>query len=162
MFQKLVILSGILMSAACMVLHQPPLPLYLPLQYQEPTPNYNFAYEVNDEHTGDYKRQQESRRGDAVLGQYSLLQPDGITRTVEYRADDHTGFNAVVNNVGRPNNVQQERQEENSNTEANRRPDERQSRPEQSWQTSNDQQVPRSPSTISHTSLIQHVLRNFS
>ena len=84
-----------------MVLHQPHAPILHGLQYDS-NPNYNFAYEVNDAHTGDIKSQHESRRGDTVLGQYSLLQPDGVRRTVDYRADDHTGFLATVNNHGIP------------------------------------------------------------
>lgn len=84
-----------------MILHRPQSPTLLGLPYDS-NPNYNFAYEVNDAHTGDIKSQHESRRGDTVLGQYSLLQPDGVRRTVDYRADDHTGFLATVNNDGRP------------------------------------------------------------
>ncbi|CAH0728852.1 unnamed protein product, partial [Brenthis ino] len=61
-------------------------------------PKYDFAYSVADPHTGDYKSQHESRDGDAVHGYYSLVQPDGSVRKVEYSADDHTGFNAVVHN----------------------------------------------------------------
>lgn len=99
------ILSGLVLSASCMVLHQPQIPLTYGLQYHD-TPNYNFAYEVNDAHTGDIKSQHESRRGETVLGQYSLLQPDGVRRTVDYRADEHAGFRATVNNDGRP--VQQQ------------------------------------------------------
>lgn len=79
-----------------MVIHQAPIPVPLGVQYHEP--NYNFAYEVNDAHTGDIKNQHESRRGDTVLGQYSLVQPDGVRRTVDYRADEHAGFRATVNN----------------------------------------------------------------
>lgn len=101
------------------MLHQAQLPLYLPIQYEEPTPRYNFAYEVNDAHTGDFKSQQENRRGDTVLGQYSLLQPDGVTRTVDYRADDHLGFNALVNHERR-NNLPINRQVENNNDGAGR------------------------------------------
>lgn len=86
------------------MLHQAPLPILLNLQYHEApsVPNYNFAYEVNDPHTGDIKNQHEIRRGDIVQGQYSLVQPDGVRRTVDYRADEHTGFHATVNNEGRP------------------------------------------------------------
>ncbi|XP_063838423.1 larval cuticle protein A2B-like [Ostrinia nubilalis] len=104
MFQKLAVLSYLIISTTCTVLHQAPLPIYLDLQYHEApsVPNYNFAYEVNDPHTGDIKNQHESRRGDIVQGQYSLVQPDGIRRTVDYRADEHTGFHATVNNEGRP------------------------------------------------------------
>ncbi|XP_026485936.1 cuticle protein 8-like [Vanessa tameamea] len=61
-------------------------------------PKYDFAYSVADPHTGDHKSQHESRDGDAVHGYYSLVQPDGSVRKVEYSADDHSGFNAVVHN----------------------------------------------------------------
>lgn len=42
------------------------------------------------------KSQHEVRDGDVVKGSYSLVEPDGSVRTVEYTADDHNGFNAVV------------------------------------------------------------------
>ncbi|XP_013177842.1 PREDICTED: uncharacterized protein LOC106125274 [Papilio xuthus] len=61
-------------------------------------PRYDFSYSVADGHTGDNKSQHESRDGDAVHGQYSLLEADGSVRTVQYSADDHSGFNAVVTN----------------------------------------------------------------
>ncbi|KAL0266555.1 UNVERIFIED_CONTAM: hypothetical protein PYX00_009065 [Menopon gallinae] len=63
-------------------------------------PKYGFDYGVHDAHTGDVKQQHEIRDGDVVKGQYSLLEPDGTTRVVEYTADDHNGFNAVVKKVG--------------------------------------------------------------
>ncbi|XP_050669091.1 cuticle protein 8-like [Leptidea sinapis] len=63
-------------------------------------PKYDFAYSVSDPHTGDHKSQHESRDGDVVHGSYSLVQPDGVVRNVEYTADDHNGFNAVVHNSG--------------------------------------------------------------
>ncbi|RVE52432.1 hypothetical protein evm_002826 [Chilo suppressalis] len=59
---------------------------------------YEFSYSVDDPVTGDHKSQRESRDGEVVRGEYSLLQPDGSVRTVEYTADDHNGFNAVVHN----------------------------------------------------------------
>ncbi|KFB42446.1 AGAP010116-PA-like protein [Anopheles sinensis] len=46
--------------------------------------------------TGDIKSQHETRHGDEVHGQYSLLDSDGHRRVVDYHADHHTGFNAVV------------------------------------------------------------------
>lgn len=46
--------------------------------------------------TGDSKSQHETRSGDVVQGSYSLVDPDGTKRTVEYTADPHNGFNAVV------------------------------------------------------------------
>ncbi|XP_030372919.1 adult-specific cuticular protein ACP-22 [Scaptodrosophila lebanonensis] len=59
-------------------------------------PKYAFKYGVNDFHTGDVKSQHETRDGDTVKGQYSLVEPDGSIRTVDYTADKHNGFNAVV------------------------------------------------------------------
>ncbi|CAK1604379.1 unnamed protein product [Parnassius mnemosyne] len=61
-------------------------------------PKYDFSYSVADGHTGDNKSQQESRDGDVVKGSYSFREADGSIRTVEYSADDHNGFNAVVHN----------------------------------------------------------------
>jgi hypothetical protein len=59
-------------------------------------PRYQFNYGVKDQHTGDLKSQWEYRDGDKVKGSYSVLDPDGSIRTVDYSADDHHGFNAVV------------------------------------------------------------------
>ncbi|XP_012159094.1 ras-interacting protein RIP3 [Ceratitis capitata] len=59
-------------------------------------PQYSFAYDVRDTLTGDEKQQEEKRDGDLVQGQYSLVEPDGTRRVVEYTADDINGFNAVV------------------------------------------------------------------
>ncbi|KAL0892017.1 hypothetical protein ABMA27_015242 [Loxostege sticticalis] len=59
-------------------------------------PKYDYSYSVADGHTGDNKSQHESRDGDAVHGEYSLVEADGSIRKVEYTADDHNGFNAVV------------------------------------------------------------------
>ncbi|XP_072390361.1 uncharacterized protein [Diabrotica undecimpunctata] len=58
--------------------------------------HYDFAYDVNDPHTGDSKSQHESRRGDFVHGSYSLLESDGTKRVVDYTADSGHGFKAVV------------------------------------------------------------------
>ncbi|CAH2230494.1 jg18597 [Pararge aegeria aegeria] len=62
-------------------------------------PKYEYSYSVADGHTGDNKQQQEIRDGDVVKGSYSLHEADGSIRTVEYTADDHNGFNAVVHNT---------------------------------------------------------------
>ncbi|XP_047986098.1 uncharacterized protein LOC125226223 [Leguminivora glycinivorella] len=59
-------------------------------------PKYNFEYSVSDKKTGDHKHHRESRDGDRVRGEYSLVEADGSLRKVEYDADDHNGFNAVV------------------------------------------------------------------
>ncbi|KAJ3666916.1 hypothetical protein Zmor_002339 [Zophobas morio] len=62
----------------------------------DPHPQYNFAYDIQDGLTGDSKSQHEVRDGDVVQGSYSLVDPDGTKRTVEYTADPVNGFNAVV------------------------------------------------------------------
>ncbi|KZC07280.1 Cuticle protein [Dufourea novaeangliae] len=62
----------------------------------DPHPQYSYAYDVHDSLTGDAKSQQESRDGDVVQGSYSLIEPDGTRRTVDYTADPVNGFNAVV------------------------------------------------------------------
>ncbi|KAG6464846.1 hypothetical protein O3G_MSEX014766 [Manduca sexta] len=61
-------------------------------------PKYEYNYSVADSQSGDNKSQQESRDGDVVKGSYSFHEADGSIRTVEYSADDHNGFNAVVHN----------------------------------------------------------------
>ncbi|XP_062557918.1 larval cuticle protein A2B-like [Armigeres subalbatus] len=62
----------------------------------DPHPEYSFSYGVADSLTGDQKEQHESRSGDVVQGAYSLVEPDGSKRIVEYSADPLHGFNAVV------------------------------------------------------------------
>lgn len=57
---------------------------------------YTYAYDVHDELTGDVKSHHETRDGDVVHGSYSLIDPDGTRRTVEYTADPEHGFTAVV------------------------------------------------------------------
>ncbi|CAH2089339.1 unnamed protein product [Euphydryas editha] len=65
-----------------------------------PNSNYEFNYAVNDPSTGDNKAQWESRNGDVVRGAYSLVEPDGNVRIVEYTADAVRGFNAIVKRTG--------------------------------------------------------------
>lgn len=59
-------------------------------------PQYSFGYGVQDPWTGDVKSQVESRSGDVVKGQYSLIDSDGTRRVVDYASDALNGFNAVV------------------------------------------------------------------
>lgn len=68
---------------------------YADPQY-DPNPAYSFTYNVNDPVTGDAKSQTESRQGDFVQGEYSLIEPDGSLRSVQYTAAPGVGFNAVV------------------------------------------------------------------
>ncbi|XP_028030292.1 uncharacterized protein LOC114243113 [Bombyx mandarina] len=74
--------------------YHPPSPIYKYETYRYP--KYEFEYSVSDKKTGDHKTHRESRDGDRVRGEYSLVEPDGSLRKVEYDADDHNGFSAVV------------------------------------------------------------------
>jgi Insect cuticle protein len=65
-------------------------------------PQYSFSYDIHDGLTGDAKSQTESRDGDVVKGQYSLIEADGTRRIVDYTADSVNGFNAVVTKEGTP------------------------------------------------------------
>ncbi|XP_037299446.1 cuticle protein 8 [Manduca sexta] len=77
--------------------HHVPLVHHVPIHHDHYAfPEYKFAYSVHDHHTGDVKAQHELRHGDIVKGGYELVEPDGSFRKVEYKADDHTGFNAIV------------------------------------------------------------------
>lgn len=62
----------------------------------DPNPAYSFAYDVQDVLTGDSKSQVESRANGIVRGQYTVADPDGTRRIVDYYADPVHGFNAVV------------------------------------------------------------------
>lgn len=62
---------------------------------------------MSDPHTGDNKAQQETRDGGVVKGSYSLTEPDGTLRVVDYTADPVSGFNAVVKRIGPAGHPQQ-------------------------------------------------------
>lgn len=68
--------------------------------YFQAYPKYSYNYGVADALTGDVKSQAEHRDGDLVKGQYSLVEPDGTLRVVDYTADAINGFNAVVSKHG--------------------------------------------------------------
>lgn len=75
--------------------------LLLELSFLKQAPaNYKFGYAVKDLHTGDDKQAWESRHGDQVKGSYSLVEPDGTKRIVDYTSDKIHGFNAVVKKIG--------------------------------------------------------------
>ncbi|KAK9884879.1 hypothetical protein WA026_009105 [Henosepilachna vigintioctopunctata] len=57
---------------------------------------YAFSYGVHDALTGDSKNHVETSAGGVTLGQYWLDDPDGMRRTVDYKADPVNGFNAIV------------------------------------------------------------------
>jgi Insect cuticle protein len=71
-------------------------PVYKHVEYPDAPAQYEFAYDVHDDHTGDVKSQKETRHGDDVQGQYSLIDADGHRRTVTYTADEEHGFQATV------------------------------------------------------------------
>ncbi|XP_014246936.1 cuticle protein 19-like isoform X2 [Cimex lectularius] len=72
---------------------------HVDIDYHAPA-HYKFDYSVHDPHTGDVKSQWEHRDGDNVKGSYTIHDPDGSLRTVEYHADKHNGFNAIVKKHG--------------------------------------------------------------
>lgn len=57
---------------------------------------YSYAYDVKNPSTGDHKHHWENRDGDAVQGEYGLIDPDGYMRTVQYTSHPHRGFQATV------------------------------------------------------------------
>ncbi|GBP75520.1 Cuticle protein 19 [Eumeta japonica] len=106
MIRQVTLFLGIIITASCTLLHQIPTATAFNnygIQPYGSDPSYDFAYDVNDPYTGDVKNQAEAKRGDVVSGQYSLLQPDGVHRVVDYRADSYNGFRATVNDNGNRN-----------------------------------------------------------
>ncbi|XP_052863967.1 cuticle protein 8-like [Anopheles cruzii] len=90
-FKYIVFLATVTIASAAV------LPLAVKhVAYPEAPAEYHFQYSVHDDHTGDIKSQQEERHGDNVVGQYTLIDADGYRRVVDYTADEHNGFNAVV------------------------------------------------------------------
>ncbi|XP_039759920.1 larval cuticle protein A2B-like [Pararge aegeria] len=71
-------------------------PVPLAARVTDVLPQYSYGYDVQDSLTGDYKGHQEQRNGDLVTGSYSVVDPDGTRRIVDYTADPLNGFNAVV------------------------------------------------------------------
>jgi len=63
-------------------------------------PQYKYNYGVADKLTGDQKNAVEVRDGGVTKGSYSLVQPDGVLRTVNYIVTPHGGFQAQVVNKG--------------------------------------------------------------
>jgi len=58
---------------------------------------YSFAYAVKDDPSyNDYAHQETADDKGYVTGSYRVLLPDGRTQTVNYKADDYTGYVADV------------------------------------------------------------------
>ncbi|KAJ8943453.1 hypothetical protein NQ314_009735 [Rhamnusium bicolor] len=113
MFYNLVVLFAMVAAATAGLINTPiatPVGYAAPVAYAaaapvakalvaeeyDPNPQYSYGYQVQDGLTGDSKSQSETRNGDSVQGSYSLVDPDGTIRTVDYTADPINGFNAVV------------------------------------------------------------------
>ena len=107
-------------GTAPVTVHHAPLVHHTPLVHNVPDPvvaapaivravveepaavaRYNYGYSVNDAVSGDSKQRQESREGDVVTGSYTVADPDGRIRHVEYVADK-LGFRATVTYDGEP------------------------------------------------------------
>ncbi|XP_059611741.1 cuticle protein 21-like [Phlebotomus argentipes] len=84
------------------LLAKPAAPLLLKKEFEtiDPNPQYSFAYDIKDALTGDIKNQQETLDNGVIKGQYSLIEPDGRQRIVDYIADPINGFNADVKYAG--------------------------------------------------------------
>lgn len=70
------------------------------MSYIQAHPSYSYSYGVKDLHSGDVKSQWETREDGIVKGHYSVVEPDGSIREVDYTADAKNGFNAVVKTHG--------------------------------------------------------------
>lgn len=86
---------------------------------------YDFAYSVHDEKTGDIKSQHETREKDGkVKGVYEFIEPDGYRRTVHYYVEKDSGFIAkierkFVKGYKLPEVKTQNREEESDNRNTN-------------------------------------------
>ncbi|XP_016934834.3 cuticle protein 7 [Drosophila suzukii] len=89
MIGKATYLLCLCLASAVWALELQPEPDYGPVAYE-------FQWSVNDPHTGDIKSQKETRKDDKVEGVYELIDSDGYRRIVQYKADDHNGFEAIV------------------------------------------------------------------
>ncbi|RVE50421.1 hypothetical protein evm_004958 [Chilo suppressalis] len=86
----------VFISALCAASASPSVVPVAPAIRVDPLPQYSYGYDVQDSLTGDYKGHQEHRNGDLVTGSYTVVDPDGTRRIVDYAADPINGFNAVV------------------------------------------------------------------
>ncbi|XP_069705124.1 uncharacterized protein [Periplaneta americana] len=57
---------------------------------------YDYRYAVDDPKSGVINDRWEQRYGEYVKGAYSVLDPDGRVRTVDYEVDGPKGFHAVI------------------------------------------------------------------
>ncbi|XP_070494770.1 cuticle protein 21 [Chironomus tepperi] len=62
----------------------------------DPSPSYQFGFDVKDDEFTNYQNRKESRDGNVIKGSYSVVDSDGFIRTVTYTADPKEGFKAEV------------------------------------------------------------------
>nr|XP_027233228.1 extensin-like [Penaeus vannamei] len=79
--------------------YQAPVPIPQSPQYPPTPAQYQFQWDVNDRHSGNYFGQHEQRNGDRTLGSYYVQLPDTRFMRVEYLADSE-GFQPTVSIVG--------------------------------------------------------------
>ncbi|RZF35804.1 hypothetical protein LSTR_LSTR009220 [Laodelphax striatellus] len=80
---------------------QPRVPVYSVYQSYPSTSafndvQYDYRYSIDDSVSGVISNRWEERLGEYVKGSYSLLEPNGKIRTVDYEVDGKKGFQAVV------------------------------------------------------------------
>lgn len=63
---------------------------------QQPSPSYQFGFDVKDDEFTNYQNRKETREGNVIKGSYSVVDSDGFIRTVTYTADPKEGFKAEV------------------------------------------------------------------
>ena len=61
---------------------------------------YDFAYEVQDEYSGNNYGHEEESDGNVVTGEYFVQLPDGRLQIVTYTADHDNGYQADVTYEG--------------------------------------------------------------
>ncbi|XP_076040794.1 uncharacterized protein LOC143025218 [Oratosquilla oratoria] len=69
-------------------------------EYNFQVPTYGFAFNVNDDYTGNSFGQSENADGKMVQGEYRVLLPDGRTQIVTYKSDKTSGYVAQVKYEG--------------------------------------------------------------
>lgn len=69
---------------------------FISFENLQPSPSYQFGFDVKDDEFTNYQNRKESREGNVIKGSYSVVDSDGFIRTVSYTADPKEGFKAEV------------------------------------------------------------------